>query len=267
MANQQLLDKQYRIPPDVLNYIKRVLMSNPKAEGSRRAKFYLRNGVITFQVLESLKNFFDHFNRQTQDRVQYELAGGDLMRSFVQKSLDHDRKGVEMEKNIKRDANANPNSELNAYQATPRLDEDAKGELNIEEYDKLKKNAIAVIVNVDNKILLLKRADIPKSWQPNKWALVGGGVEKGEDPEEACAREIFEEIGLEIKDFVEKVVIQRNPDSIEHIFASRYNGEPTDITLNDEHSNYGWFDVSEIEFLDTVPNLQDYIRLVFIKYD
>jgi len=126
---------------------------------------------------------------------------------------------------------------------------------------------LAVIANADNKILLLKRSDYPDQWMPSKWSLVGGAVEKNEEPEVACEREIREEIGLEIKKFIEKVVIQRNPDSVEHIFACRYTGEPTDVTLNKENSNYGWFDVSEMAYLDTVPNLIDYINLVFKKYD
>lgn len=265
MANAQLLDKQYQIPQDVLKYIRTTLMSNQSGNGVKRAKFILKNGSVTYQVLERLKNFFDHFDMQNGDKVQYALAGGDLMRQFIENTLNRDRAGVKMAKEIKRDMTTNPNSELKPYSATPELNEEKK--FDIENYDKLKKNAIAVIVNKDNKFLLLKRSDYPDGWQPNKWGLVGGSVEKKEEPEEACEREIKEETGLEIKKFIEKVVIQRNPDSIEHIFACRYDGEDTDIELNEEHSNYGWYDINEVEYLDTVPNLIDYINLVFVKYD
>jgi ADP-ribose pyrophosphatase YjhB (NUDIX family) len=286
--NSELYDKTYRIPPEVLKGIQTILISNPNGEGVKRAKFMLKNGVLTYQSLKRLKNFFDYFNPETQDKIQYALAGGDLMKSFVDRTLNADRDAVKRSKEIKQDMTSNPNSELKPYQ-TPRLNEtgiehmirtidseillniineDKKNKkFNIENYDDLKKNTLAVIVNSDNKILLLKRSDYPKQWMPSKWSLIGGAIKKNEEPEKACEREIKEETGLDIDKFIEKVVIQRNPDSVEHIFACRYTGEPTDVTLNKENTNYGWYDVNEMEFLDTVPNLIDYIDLVFKKYE
>lgn len=258
--NSELYNKTYRIPSDVLKGIQTTLISNPNGEGVKRAKFMLKNGVITYQAMKRLKNFFDYFNPQSGDKMQYALAGGNVMRQFIETTLATDRKGVQMSKDVKQDMTANPNSELHAYQ-TPRLNEEKKKK------DDLNKNACAVIVDEDNKILLLKRSSDPKIWQPSKWALVGGGIEKGETAEEAIKREIKEEIDLDIDKFTKSFTIQRNPDSIETVFACRYKGEPTDIKLNDEHTNYGWYDVDEMNFLDIVPNLLEYINLVFTKYD
>lgn len=255
--NQYLKDKTYKLPPDVLQSIQTALVSNPSGGGVKRAKFLLKNGVVTYQVLKRLKNFFEHM--QSEDKVQYALAGGDLMRSFIERTLNADRDAISRSKEVKRDIISNPNSELKPYKA-PTLTENHKKK-------ELTKNAVAVIVNDDNKILLLKRSDEPKQWMPSKWALVGGGVEKGETPEQACKREIKEETDLDAKKFVKSFTIQRNPDSIEHIFACRYSGDLTDITLNDESTNYGWFDVSEMKYLDTVPHLLEYISLVFKKYE
>lgn len=256
MANQELYDKTYRIPPDVLKGIQTALISNPNGEGVKRAKFMLKNGAITYQAMKRLKNFFDYFNPQTGDKMQYALAGGNLMKQFVEQTLASDRAGVQMTKDVKQDMNARPNSELNAYQATPKLNEERK---------ELQKNACAVIVDGDNKILLLKRGSDPKIWQPSKWALVGGAVEKGETPEQAVKREIKEETGLDISKFIKSFSIQKNPDSIEHIFACRYDGEPTDIKLNEENTNYGWYDIEEMKFLDIVPHLIEYITMAFKK--
>jgi len=293
--NQYLKDKTYKIPSDILKGIEIAKASSSGENGLKRANYLLKNGAITYQAMKRLKNFFDYFNPETQDKTQYVLAGGDLMKSFVDRTLNADRDAVKRSKEIKQDITNNPNSELKPYQ-TPRLNaliekynnetgighmiriidseillniinEDKKNKkFNIENYDDLKKNTLAVIVNSDNKILLLKRSDYPKQWMPSKWSLIGGAIEKDEEPEKACEREIKEEIGLDIDKFIEKVVIQRNPDSVEHIFACRYTGESTDVTLNKENTNYGWFDVNEMEFLDTVPNLIDYINLVFKPY-
>jgi len=260
MANQQLLDKQYQIPPEVLNYIQKVLVSNPNGEGVKRAKFMVKNASMTYQALKRLKNFFDYYNTETGDKVQYALAGGDLMRNFIERTLNADRNAVKTSKTVKRDMTSNPNSELMPYQVNPRLTESDKKE------KELKKNAVAVIVNKDNKILLLKRAEVKDGWGNNQWSLVGGEIEKGETPHEAVQREIEEETGLIINKFIKTFNIQRSPNNKENIFACRYDGDPTDIKLNNEHTNYGWFDTSEIDYLDTVPNLKEYILLSFTDY-
>ena len=260
MANQYLKDKTFRIPPDVLKGIQTSLVSNPQGNGVRRAKFVLKNGYLTYQAMKRLKNFFDYFNPQADDPIQFNLAGGQAMKSFIETKLNQDRAGVARSKEVRRDVTANPNSELMPHQ-TPRLNETDKKK------KEKTKNAVGVIVNNDNKILLLKRGE-KAPWMPNKWALVGGEIKKGETPQKACEREILEETGLEINKFIKSFTIERHGDSIEHVFACRYEGESTDIELDtSENVKYGWYDVSEMEFLDIVPHLIEYITLVFKKYD
>jgi mutator protein MutT len=257
MANQELYDKAYSVPSDVLNSIQAALISSPNNSGAKRAKFIVRNGALTYQAMKRLKNFFDYFNSQTGDKMQYALAGGNAMKQFIETTLASDRAGVEQSNKIKQMYNVDPMLGTKPAQ-TPRLNEDKK---------ELKKNAVAVIVDNDNKILLLKRSSDPKLWQHSKWGLVGGVIEKGETPQQAIEREIKEETNLEINKFTKSFSIQRNPDSIEHIFACRYEGDPTNIKLNEENTNYGWYDVDEMKFLDIVPHLIEYITMVFKKYD
>jgi 8-oxo-dGTP pyrophosphatase MutT (NUDIX family) len=258
MANQELYNKQYQIPQDILKSIEVAKVSASNGNGLKRANFILKNGMLTYQAMKRLKHDFDTNN--FTDKSQYILAGGDAMRNFINVTLNADRDGVETSKEVRRDIHTNPNSELRAYQ-TPRLSEADK-----KEKKELQKNAVAVIVDSDNKFLLLKRGNIKGGWGNNQYGLVGGAIEKGETPQKAIEREIFEETGLVIDKFIKTFTIQRNVDSIEHVFACRYNGEPTDIELNDEHTNYGWYDISEIEFLDAVPNLTEYIILSFTEY-
>jgi 8-oxo-dGTP diphosphatase len=256
--NQYLKDKVYSVPSDVIKYILTVLVSNSTGEGVRRAKFIVKNGVLTYQELKGLKHFFDTFNLQSDNKIQYALAGGNLMKGFIERTLNSDRDAAKKAKEVKSDAKIDVNLGTKTYSPAPELNEAKKD---------LKKNAVAVIVNDDDKILLLKRADDSKIWQPNKWSLVGGGIEKNETPEQAVKREIKEETGLDVNKFVKTFTIQRNPDSIEYIFACRHSGDPTDITLNEENTGYGWYDIDEMKFLDIVPNLVEYIILVFKPYD
>jgi 8-oxo-dGTP pyrophosphatase MutT (NUDIX family) len=262
--NQYLKDKQYKVPDNILKRIRTTLISNPTGEGIKRAKNILNSGYLTYQSMKRLKNFFDYFNPQTGDKIQYMLAGGEHMKAFIEQTLNADRNAVKVGNDVKRDVKDNFRYELKPYD-TPK-----QGIETINEDEKKKekqKNAVAVIVNSDNKILLLKRGVIKNGWGNGQYGLVGGAIEKGESPEKACEREIKEETDLEINKFTKSFSIQRNVDSIEHIFACRYDGEPTDVKLNNEHTNYGWYDVNEMEFLDTVPHLIEYITLVFKKYE
>lgn len=256
MANQELYNKRYQIPPAVINYVRGILTSYPTENGKNRAKNIVKNRFLTYQAMKRLKH---DMQRMDKNSAQYKLAGGKQMEDFIDQKLNQERAGVARSKEVRRAVTANPNSHLKPFQAQPRLNE-AK--------EKIDKNAVAVIVNDDNKILLLKRVNNPDIWQPNKWSLVGGGIEKGENAKQACLREILEETGLEIKDCVESFKINRHGNSEETLFACRYNGDDTDVELEEkENSNYGWYSVAEMKYLDTVPHLIEYITLVFKKYD
>lgn len=267
MADRELENGTYIVDPNqslgLIKSIQSALMVYQSGDGVRRAKGLVQNGgKLSGFELKRLKNFFDNFNPETGDKGEFALAGGNIMKGEVERILNSVRTGNDNSKKIRQDMTVDPNLGTRAYQ-TPRLAEsDKKGKK-----EEKQKNSVAVIVNEDNKILLLKRADVKDIWMPGKWALVGGMIEKGETPQKAIEREINEEIGLDIKKFIKTFAIQRNPSSIEHIFTCRYNGDPTDITLNEEHTNYGWFDVDEMNYLDIVPNLVEYITLSFKKYD
>ena len=60
-------------------------------------------------------------------------------------------------------------------------------------YDNPKPVAVCVAKNIKGQVFVAKRNTSPGL---NKWALPGGFVEKGEDPEDACLRELREETGM-----------------------------------------------------------------------
>lgn len=58
----------------------------------------------------------------------------------------------------------------------------------------MKSAAIGIIFNEDRThILVIQRNDVPV------WVLPGGGIDRGEQPEEAIVREVFEETGLRVR--------------------------------------------------------------------
>lgn len=55
-----------------------------------------------------------------------------------------------------------------------------------------------IFVDENGRLLLMKRSDECKTF-PGYWGLVGGFIDPGETPEEACMRESQEEIGVKIE--------------------------------------------------------------------
>jgi 8-oxo-dGTP pyrophosphatase MutT (NUDIX family) len=60
-------------------------------------------------------------------------------------------------------------------------------------------HAVAAFIIVDGSGYLLQRRDnIPQIFFPDHWGLFGGAIDPGESPEEAIARELQEELMLDV---------------------------------------------------------------------
>jgi len=258
--NSELYDNEYQIPNQILNAIRMKLYSSSDAEGIKRAKNLIKSGKCTYQNLKRLKNFFDNFNPSTESIEQFELAGGAQMRNFINTTLQRERNKVEHGQKVRQDIDVDLNDpDVKAQDGTVNLRE--------QEEEPKYKNALAIIFNVDNEILILKRSQYEEQWMPNKFGLVGGGVEEGETPEEAMRREVIEETGLQLDKVLDKGCIQRNPDSKEYLFLTLYTGNNDDVKLNEEHTDYVWSNFHSLKHHDCVPNLEEYVKLAVEKYD
>jgi 8-oxo-dGTP diphosphatase len=95
---------------------------------------------------------------------------------------------------------------------------------------------VAAIIERDGRILICRRrADQP---HPLQWEFPGGKVEAGEPPEDALARELFEELGIEGAAGSEMTRYEfaypgKKPILLMFFRVSRYNGEPANLVFEE----------------------------------
>ncbi len=131
-------------------------------------------------------------------------------------------------------------------------------------------NVGAAVFNPAGKVLMARRADVPRAEAPaGGWQMPQGGLDAGEDPRAAVLREVHEEIGT---DRVE--IVAEHPDWLiydlpAHLvgvalhgkyrgqkqkwFALRFLGVDADIRLDadthPEFDDWRWVDLAEIPAL------------------
>ena len=268
--NSELYDKTYRIPEKIINKIKAKLYTNPHGNGIKRAKFIVNNGNCTYQQLKRIKNFFDHFNLETNSKDEYELSGGNDMKNFIESTLKNERDSVKRSNEIDRNINAikydQDRQTINNSQSEKLVESE-----NEKKEDDLSLNAVVIIFDDEMRMLMLKRSSYPDQWEPNSYSLPGGSINKNEDSEDAAIREVFEETGIKLEKLIEKFVIQRDDNNVEHVFISKLpaDKENYEIILNKENDGYVWVSWNELKnmnFKQFVPNLLDYIRIATTKY-
>jgi 8-oxo-dGTP pyrophosphatase MutT (NUDIX family) len=111
------------------------------------------------------------------------------------------------------------------------------------ETNSVKRVALLFIV-VDNKVLLFKRS-AKESTNPSKYGMLGGGIEKGESPQNALKREVEEEAGVTLTSF--KPLKKYKYDGVElNVFYT--NTFPVDkIELDKkEHTSHKFFTLEDV---------------------
>jgi len=122
------------------------------------------------------------------------------------------------------------------------------------------------IITKEDKLLLERRRD------SDTWGLVGGGVKKYEEPIDAIAREVWEELGLRLsKDRFRKLAVYGEPGRIAAyrdgsiwrmvivVFALEL---PDDVTLriSKESRELRWFTKEELADIDIVVTHSDIVE-------
>jgi len=112
------------------------------------------------------------------------------------------------------------------------------------------------IILKENKVILLRN-------ERNEWELPGGRLEHGETLEKALTREINEELGIycsidKLNDvWVYEVYQDREVLIITFICNS---ADSSNVVISNEHLEYKWFPVSELESLNMPQGYKDSIR-------
>jgi len=110
--------------------------------------------------------------------------------------------------------------------------------------------AIVLILVKDDKVLFLKRT---KGWGAGTYTLPGGNVELNESLTQACIREMFEELGIELEhdklSFVNLSHIKNSDKNIEYLLitfvATIWKGEPFNKEP-EKHSEMVWLDINNL---------------------
>ena len=108
--------------------------------------------------------------------------------------------------------------------------------------------AVAVVVNADGHILLLRRS--PASYfAPDQWGYPGGKIEEGETPLEAALRETEEETQLRVYNAKSLGIFN---DAVAAFYSDKFDGK---VEIDFEHTDWKWVPPDEITGYDLAPSV------------
>lgn len=294
MANSKLINRNayYKVPQYIIDEININLIKkkNIPSTVKQKAKNIAKNKFLSYENLKRIKNLFDSVDnpdvdlkaeerelQRQQKKNDLMFLGGNKMKNWVEGQLKNLRNPIQRSKKVKTKfggfSNEFRKQHTKSFVKAPELpkvksmitDLKPKPIMESENLDinlpiKLKFACVCIIFNEENKLLLVKRSE-NDNWMANKYALVGGGVEENEIPEECIIREAKEETNLTLKK--PKLVYSTiEGNTFLYVFVSKVSNTDK-IKLNDEHTGYVWVDSSQIKNYDTVPNLMNMVKKVY----
>jgi len=144
-----------------------------------------------------------------------------------------------------------------------------------------RKNAAAVVFRADKKVLVCARIN----GEGNLWQFPQGGIEPGETPQEAAARELFEETSLRHVRWIntiEKPIRYEFPPEVKNIFRQKgivtdgqeqywslfyLEGSESEINLQTEEpefKDYCWVDIEKTPDLVWSVKKESYKQMVSV---
>lgn len=117
----------------------------------------------------------------------------------------------------------------------------------------------ACYLEVDQQLLLLQRA--PGQSEAGKWGVPGGKLEKGETPEAAAQRELFEETGIAVESSsiqpLGSLYIRKPERAFVYYLFNIDLKQKLQVRLSAEHPLYLWASSKDLETLPLMPGFFD----------
>jgi len=107
MANSSLRGKIFPVPEKVLREISKNLKKfsdKRESKGFNRSIFILERKACTYEQLKRIKNYFDNIDESNINDVEYLLNGGNVMKKWVNLTLEMARRSIKSGKQIKTNA-------------------------------------------------------------------------------------------------------------------------------------------------------------------
>ena len=108
--------------------------------------------------------------------------------------------------------------------------------------------AVGVLVR-EGKVLMVHRSPT-RAWYPNVWDFPGGHIEPGESPGHALARELAEELGIDVAEptAVPDIQVRQGNEELHVWFLHTWVGEPVNRQPN-EHDDLRWVGLADLDGL------------------
>jgi hypothetical protein len=104
-VNKDLYNKKVKVPDEIREHMRNSfssISSESNDEGHKRNRELQDSDEITYQQLKRIKNYFDNFNGDVQEKA-YILNGGDYMKKWVDDTLRYLRDDIHNSKKIASD--------------------------------------------------------------------------------------------------------------------------------------------------------------------
>lgn len=118
----------------------------------------------------------------------------------------------------------------------------------------------ACYLEIDHKLLLLQRAH--GKFEPGKWGVPAGKLERHETAEEAAKRELFEETGISSSQiqYINSLYMRKpEMDYIYHLFKVPLDQMP-EVHLSEEHLDYRWVSATDRETMPLMAGAEEALQ-------